>query len=57
MADLLETGYQTTEEQGSGPEILAPGSGEMPGGLTPAQKELRRMVLDSVTARAGYSAG
>ncbi len=51
MADLLETGYQTTEEQGSGPEILAPGSGEMPGGLTPAQKELRRMVLDSVPAR------
>ena len=51
MVNLSETGQQSLDGQGSGPEILAPGSGEIPGGLTPAQVELRRMVLDSVPAR------
>ena len=51
MIDLAETGNQTADGQGSGAEILAPGVVEGPGRLTPAQQELRRMVLDSVAAR------
>ena len=51
MAESPETGQQTAEGQGTAPEILAPVAGEGPAGLTPAQRELRRMVLDSVAAR------
>ena len=51
MAESTETRDQTTEGQGSGAEILLPRTMDTSGSLTPAQVELRRMVVDSVAAR------
>lgn len=47
----LATWQGNTEGQGSGAEILAPGSGWDQVGLTPVQLELRCMVIDSVAAQ------
>jgi len=48
--DTAETRQESSEGQGSGPDLawLPPGS-PLPG-LTPAQRELRRRVLDAVSA-------
>ncbi len=50
MPDAAKTRPETSEGQGSGPDLalLPPGVPFL--GLTPAQRELRRWVLDAVSA-------
>ena len=50
MADAAEIQGENLEGQGSGPDlVLLPPGAPLPG-LTPAQRELRRRVLDAVPA-------
>ncbi len=50
MPDAAETRQESSEGQGSGPDLaLLPPGAPLPG-LTPAQRELRRRVLDAVSA-------
>jgi len=50
MPDAVETRQESSEGQGSGPDLaLLPPGAALPG-LTPAQRELRRRVLDAVSA-------
>jgi len=50
MPDAAEFEQESPAGQGSGPDLALLLSGGPPGGLTPAQHLLRRLVLDSVTA-------
>jgi len=51
MAESAETEQDSPAGQGSGPDLALLPPGAPATGLTPAQQLLRRLVLDSVTAR------